>query len=205
MGRREEKREATRQDILAAAGILFIKKGYDATSVDDIAEAANVAKGTLYYHFKSKDEVLLGLSIGYLKRLNDSVDRSIAKGDPPLDILVETLRSLARDTQAYKDLSRHFFLAMFGEMKTQPFECPYMSDPASLPNIVTKIVKAAQERGDVETTLDAQELGAMISGLAHHAQVTWIVGDEKRALVDKVEQWVRVILRGVERTNGAKE
>ncbi len=76
MGRREEKREATRHDILAAAGILFIKKGYDATSVDDIAEAANVAKGTLYYHFKSKDEVLLGLSIGYLKRLSESVDKN---------------------------------------------------------------------------------------------------------------------------------
>jgi AcrR family transcriptional regulator len=198
VGRREEKREATRQEILAAAGILFMKKGYDATSVDDIAEAANVAKGTLYYHFKSKDEVLLGLSIGYLKRLNDSVDSKLAAGEAPLEVLVGTLKELARDTESYKDLSRHFFLAMFGQMKEE-FECPYTTDPSSLPNIVTKIIEAAQERGEIDKSYDSRDLGAMIAGLAHHAQVTWIVTEEKRALVDKVEEWVRVILRGLKR------
>lgn len=197
MGRREEKREATRQDILAAAGVLFIKKGYEATSVDDIAEAANVAKGTLYYHFKSKDEVLLGLSIGYLKRLNEKVDQQLSSGLPPLDVLVDTLKSTAHDTEAYKELSRYFFLAMFSQMREQ-FECPYKDDQvASLPNIISKVVKAAQDRGDIEPHWDSRELGAMIAGLSHHAQVTWIVLEEDRPLVDKVESWVKVIIRGI--------
>jgi len=196
VGRREEKREATRQEILAAAGILFIKKGYDATSVDDIADAANVAKGTLYYHFKSKDEVLLGLSIGYLKRLNDSVDRKLEGGHPPMEVLMGALKETARDTEAYKDLSKHFFLAMFSQMREQG-ECSYDEDPASLPSIVTKIVKAAQDSGDIASHHDARELGAMISGLAHHAQVTWILLEEKRPLVDKLEEWINVILRGI--------
>lgn len=196
MGRREEKREATRHDILAAAGILFIKKGYDATSVDDIAEAANVAKGTLYYHFKSKDEVLLGLSIGYLKRLSETVDKKLELKEPPLVVMVDALKTLARDTESYRELSRHFFLAMFGQMREE-LDCPHDEDLASLPNIITKIVRAAQENGDIEKSWDARELGAMIAGASHHAQVTWIVLEEKRPLVDKVEQWVKVILRGI--------
>ena len=196
MGRREEKREATRQDILAAAGILFMKKGYDATSVDDIADAANVAKGTLYYHFKSKDEVLLGLSIGYLKRMSENVDARLEIGEPPIDVLVDSLKTLARETQLYKDLSRHFFLAMFSQLKDQ-MECTYETDPSSLPNIVTKIIRVAQERGEIDSSYDARDLGAMISGLSHHAQVTWISSEESRPLVDKIEDWVHIVLRGV--------
>lgn len=195
MGRREEKREATRQDILAAAGLLFIK-GYESTSVDDIAEAANVAKGTLYYHFNSKDDVLLGLSIGYLKRLNETVDQKLEKQEPPLAVMIDALRTLARDTEAYKELSRHFFLAMFGQMREE-LGCRHEDDQVSLPNIITKIVKAAQENGDIDETWDSRELGAMIAGASHHAQVTWILLEEKRPLVDKVEQWVQVILRGI--------
>ncbi|MDZ4832958.1 MAG: TetR/AcrR family transcriptional regulator [Candidatus Melainabacteria bacterium] len=196
MGRREEKREVTRQDILAAAGLLFIKKGYESTSVDDIAEAANVAKGTLYYHFKSKDDVLLGLSIGYLKRLSETVDQKLEKQEPPLAVMVDALRTLARDTESYKELSRHFFLAMFGQMREE-LDSPHQDDQVSLPNIITKIVKAAQENGDIDKTWDSRELGAMIAGASHHAQVTWILLEEKRPLVDKVEQWVQVILRGI--------
>lgn len=196
MGRREEKREATRQDILAAAGILFMKKGYDATSVDDIADAANVAKGTLYYHFKSKDEVLLGLSIGYLKRLNETVDMRLEKGESPVDVLVDSLKTLARETQLYKDLSRHFFLAWFSQMRDQ-IDCSYESDPSSLPNIISKIIRAAQEKGEIDSGYDARDLGALISGLSQHAQVTWIAGDENRPLVNKIDDWVNIILRGV--------
>jgi AcrR family transcriptional regulator len=196
VGRREEKREATRQDILAAAGLEFMSKGYENTSVDDIAARANVAKGTFYYHFKSKDEVLLGLSLGYLKRLNETVDLKLAKGEAPLAVLVDSLVKIAHDTEAYKDLSRHYFLAMFDKMKDE-LDAQYGDEPSSLPNIIAKIVRAAQARGDIDASWDAREAGVMIAGLSHHAQVTWIILAESRPLVRKVEDWVRVVLKGL--------
>src|SRR5271166_1566714 len=54
--RRERKRDARRQEVLEAAARLFKSKGYEATSVDDIAEEADIAKGTIYYHFETKEE-----------------------------------------------------------------------------------------------------------------------------------------------------
>lgn len=45
-------------DIIQAAIALFNDKGYDKTTVDDIAESAGIAKGSFYLHFKSKQEVL---------------------------------------------------------------------------------------------------------------------------------------------------
>lgn len=46
------------KEILDAAELLFASKGYDATSVSDIMKAVGIAKGTLYYHFSSKEEIL---------------------------------------------------------------------------------------------------------------------------------------------------
>ena len=54
MARQAERLEATRGAIVRAASALFGRDGYAATSVDEIAAAAGVAKGAIYHHFKSK-------------------------------------------------------------------------------------------------------------------------------------------------------
>ena len=50
--------EVRKREILIAARDLFITKGYDQTSVNDILRIVDIAKGTFYYYFKSKEEVL---------------------------------------------------------------------------------------------------------------------------------------------------
>ena len=50
--------ETRRNELLDAAEDLFIKEGYEQTSVSDIVKRVNVAQGTFYYYFKSKEEIL---------------------------------------------------------------------------------------------------------------------------------------------------
>lgn len=59
LGRRERKKQATRHALVAAAIRLFTERGYDETSVADIAEAADVSKRTFFLHFPTKEDVLL--------------------------------------------------------------------------------------------------------------------------------------------------
>ena len=47
-----------KNEILDAAEELFVTKGFDKTSTNDILERVGIARGTLYYHFKSKEEIL---------------------------------------------------------------------------------------------------------------------------------------------------
>ncbi len=49
---------STRDHIVAAADDLFYRRGFDATSFADIAEAVSISRGNFYYHFKTKDEIL---------------------------------------------------------------------------------------------------------------------------------------------------
>jgi AcrR family transcriptional regulator len=51
----------SRQEILRTAARLFHRRGYDATSMNDVAAALKFSKGGLYHHFQSKDEILFNL------------------------------------------------------------------------------------------------------------------------------------------------
>src|SRR5262245_64316436 len=57
--RRERKKERTRQEIYRAAMELFVARGFEAVTVEDICHAADVAKGTFFLHFPTKDTLLL--------------------------------------------------------------------------------------------------------------------------------------------------
>lgn len=57
--------ERTVQKILEEAAKLFMDKGYDKTSIDDIARASGVTKGAIYHHFSSKENLLSKMIVSY--------------------------------------------------------------------------------------------------------------------------------------------
>jgi AcrR family transcriptional regulator len=58
---RMERREKTRQDLLTAAEMCFVTRGFHATSVDDVAERAGYTKGAVYSNFASKEDLFFGV------------------------------------------------------------------------------------------------------------------------------------------------
>jgi AcrR family transcriptional regulator len=55
------KRETRKQEILAAATAVFAQKGFAGASMDDIVQASGISKGGLYWHFKSKDDLIAAI------------------------------------------------------------------------------------------------------------------------------------------------
>jgi len=60
-----------REKILRASIPLFDKKGYSETSIQDIVEVLGVTKGTFYYYYKSKQELLKDINVTYIQNLLD--------------------------------------------------------------------------------------------------------------------------------------
>jgi len=72
-GTRARKRRETHARITEAGIRLFLDKGYDATTLDDIAAAAGISRRNFFHYFKSKDEILLSLQSGMGKMIVDAL------------------------------------------------------------------------------------------------------------------------------------
>ena len=96
-------REATldsRQDILRTAARLFQQRGYDATSMNDVAAALKLSKGGLYHHFQSKDEMLFHIMNHALDITDERVVKAAQRG--PREALSSALRALKTSVCAWR-------------------------------------------------------------------------------------------------------
>jgi AcrR family transcriptional regulator len=83
-GLRERKRRETLQRIAETALKLFIAHGYEATTLDAIAEASGISRRTFFYYFKSKEEIVLAWQDGLAEEIRAAV-LSEAKHASPLE------------------------------------------------------------------------------------------------------------------------
>lgn len=92
--------EERKQEILDAAERLFITKGYDHTCTNDILNEVGIARGTLYHHFKSKEEILNAV-IARLVKTQAAKSRVIAENKeiPALQRIVLSIMALNMETE----------------------------------------------------------------------------------------------------------
>ena len=89
-GLRERKRRETLKRITDAGMCLFIEKGYEATTLDDIAAEAGISRRTFFYYFKSKDDILLSLQSGMGDMIVDALQHA-PRDRRPLDAIRDAI------------------------------------------------------------------------------------------------------------------
>ena len=196
MSRREKKREATRQQITEAAARLFAERGFDATSIDEIAELADVAKGTFYYHFESKEDVVIELrrqpALEDIERAHALLDH----GADPLTVLERVVKSGIRWAEQNLELAQVLFHHRFGKfMLPKPPTCDEKMPP--YPQLVLRIMTLGQENGTVRKDVEAIELAQMIGSMLLSGHAAWFIAESPGPLSHKVLTWLRVLVSGI--------
>jgi AcrR family transcriptional regulator len=75
--------EIRREQLTAAAAAVFSRKGYDAASLREICAAAGILPGSLYYHFRSKEDLFVTVHAEGFRQLNTAVDRALERETDP--------------------------------------------------------------------------------------------------------------------------
>lgn len=88
---------STRERIVEQADVLFYERGYEATSLADIAAPLGLSRGNFYYHFKTKDEMLDAVIDLRLSRTAAMLTAWEAEGDTPLARITCFIRILIRN------------------------------------------------------------------------------------------------------------
>ena len=180
IGRRERKKRQTRDDLIEAAARLFAERGFDETTTEDIAEAADVSQRTFFRHFPSKEAVLYGgdeeAEVGFRNAIAGR-----PTDEPPLVAVSAALRTL---TASYAgDPERTFLQAKLA--------AAYPSVSAYSRAVVQRglervIIGALAERMDVDPVADPRPeviAGAAMSAL-RVALRQWVVAGGAADLLD---------------------
>jgi TetR/AcrR family acrAB operon transcriptional repressor len=109
--KRKEDAQRTRTRILASALSLFAKKGYDHTTFTDIAARLKMTKGAVYWHFESKEALLIALVDEMLEKFSRQTEAIMPKDELTFravaDMMVENARLVVDDARG-----RAFFMLM---------------------------------------------------------------------------------------------
>lgn len=100
-----KKAEDRKNEILDAVDELFGQKGFDGTSTNDILEKVGIARGTLYHHFKSKEDIMDALIDRYAVRLIDGAQEVAAdKSIPIVERIIRVVMALNLSGEAASKL-----------------------------------------------------------------------------------------------------
>jgi AcrR family transcriptional regulator len=114
MSRRERKKQETRQHLLEAAWQLFRKKGYDDTTVQEIAEAADVAKSTFFNYFETKEAIMNEIALWRIELLGNRVLGTEHIPENAVDRIKLLMEAMVEEFAPRQELTRHMFLARIG-------------------------------------------------------------------------------------------
>jgi len=152
----ERRRERTHGRLLHAAEHLFRTQGFESTTVEEIAAAADVAKGTFFNYFGSK-ETLLG-ELLYL-RIQPLLDRMM-DGDGGVS---NRIWALLHGVRLELDPYVHLFQRMALYILTNPLPEPPTEGHLSLAGALAHLVRVGQEEGAFRRDCDAEAAGSLIA------------------------------------------
>ena len=113
----------TKRKIFETSMKLFAEKGYDATSIEEITATVGVAKGTLYYHFSSKEELFNFLIEEGMKLLQNSIEIKTSKFQNYIDKLKAIVLIQIKIVMKYEDLITILLSQFYGnEARNQKFQ-----------------------------------------------------------------------------------
>ncbi|MFE1168685.1 TetR/AcrR family transcriptional regulator [Nocardiopsis sp. NPDC058789] len=168
------RREATRQKLFEAAVTLISEQGYGATTVDEIAERAGVAKGTVYYNFGGKDELYAALMEWGVTRLAETLRSSVPDPVEQLEprealatvlragvVFISTHEAMARLLMAEAWRTNRAWYATVRQIRTEAI------------GVITEQLDAMVERGLARPDLDTPLAGSALFGMVVTVALDW--------------------------------
>jgi AcrR family transcriptional regulator len=162
---RERQRAETRERLYEAAVAEFRRVGFAAAQIPAIASAAGVVQGTFYFHFPSKDHVLLELVERNQAELATELSKLRGTGTPVSEVLARLVENVAqREPSSESNLIRDV-LAMYlrGPLDGESESDPARSDARNaVLEEVTFLFEEAALRGELRRDAEPEQLAAMV-------------------------------------------
>ncbi|HET7039294.1 MAG TPA: TetR/AcrR family transcriptional regulator [Gemmatimonadales bacterium] len=197
-GRRERKKQEVRRRIYEAAFALFVEKGFDATTVDQIAERADVGKGTVFNYFPRKTSLLGALAVDWTERLIEEFGPVATwRGDTRAQ-LERAFRFLADLGTRNPALSRLALAESLRRMHGGGDAPGEDEGPIRhFQDITRSVLRRGQERGDVRPDVDPDYAAELIESAFFRAMAHRLRGGTRATMQHGLAVKLDVIFAGL--------
>jgi AcrR family transcriptional regulator len=196
----------TRAELVNTAIRLWQNRDFDDISVDAIVEAAGVSKGTFYYHFRRKEDVLVDLGWATVDRVgaeaeaayrqHGDLDRAIDAG---IEGLVRRITGMPRGAVA-RTIQEFVFRRSAPEATTAT--TGLRSAVSGRHAFMSGLLGAAQQAGDFSAHVDVGEVADVINYVFIQTILQSVTAGSDEPLGDLLRRRARLVLNGVESTYG---
>ena len=170
--RYERKKAQTRERIYRAAMRLFAERGLAETTVDEIVAVADVAKGTFFNYFRSKEQVFAVFIEIQLSRVAEAVEEA-RKGESPIPtVLRRTFQRLAEEAGSKPHLARALVASIVGNDVARETVAAGMVEGRRL---LSEILRLGQERGQVRRDRSVRAMSLAFQQAFFGTLVLWAI------------------------------
>jgi len=182
---RKKKQSNHKDRILQAAERLFAEKGFYLATLDEIARNADLAKGTIYLHFRNKRELFILVIERKLDILLNKIKKAVREGDSP----AEKIKRAIQVHMGFLEKNRNFFQILQGlsgesrkEMEKELTQ-RILKKNAKYLRIIQYLIRRGIAKGEIKP-LDSRKLAVILVGIVHGLTLNWIAQKEKESLVE---------------------
>jgi len=153
---------------------LFEQKGYEATTTREIAEAAEIATGTLFLYVKDKAELLILIYTDALEEITANSFATLTEDMPFLDALMHIFGPCLRFYEQHLENARHFLKELLFHSGGNDGHQLSATQKEGIIERLVDLVRHAQERGEIRQQLDPQLAARSFFAMYFAAVIAWL-------------------------------
>jgi len=171
-GRRERRSQELRDRIYQAAQSLFLEYGFAATTVNQIAEAADVAQATFFNHFQSKAAILGAMTEEVFAQLESLMSEVLSQPGTPAERIRRFARRVADETLAVRGLAKDVLLELHQIGVQSGDVAPHL---AGMREPFERMLREGQQERTVRDDFDAEFLAEFVIGALNTTVTNWLI------------------------------
>jgi AcrR family transcriptional regulator len=188
----------TRRRLIRTALGLWSERGFEEafedTTAEDIARAAGLSKGTFYFHFARKEEILLEMPWATAEIMVEEAEAAMKRGDDSFELVERLMASLARRVSK---APRAAVLRVTGQWSRLTHTGTMPEGARSFGSAFEMVVRYGCERGDLPAGVEVDEVGSLLQAATMDALVGWAATTQSTtALRRALSRRADLILRG---------
>lgn len=205
MKRTKEEAAVTRAALLKAALTVFSTKGYAAATLDDVAKAAHVTRGAIYWHFKSKADLYNSLVQEFSARSAVIVQEAVGEGGTLIEILGRVFVRVCTTIEEDKETRAVMELTLFKtglDPELQTGRRKQIEAGNALLQGIAGAMRQGIEQGILRNDIDPADMARAFIAFENGAIQLWLLSPKSFSLKESAQSFAKILIDGLKKQTG---